>query len=373
MKQVIFAGLDVDDNTFHGCAFFKDSGEVIEFKTRPHVDGLSKKLKEISGKFPNYELRCCYEATYIGFSLARDLAQHGLVCDVIAPGSIPRVHGNQVKTDRIDAAKLAQFHANGILSTVTIPDESLEKDRDLLRSREFVLRELSEVRTHIQSLLRRNGRNFKSETGAKSHWTKTHLSWIDRVINESSGSFKLNLTLLLQQLRWHEQTLEMYDEAVEQLAISPTYEKKVQALTAYRGIRNTFAMVMITEIGPVERFKHPSQLVSWMGLDIREYSSGGNQRRFGITRHGNRYLRTAFVEANQRSYQSSYAGKDVNDRRKKLPTHFVAIAQRCQARLYRKGNRLRMAGKHVNKIKVACAREMVGFVWESLRAVNQAS
>jgi hypothetical protein len=28
-----------------------------------------------------------------------------------------------------------------------------------------------------------------------------------------------------------------------------------------------------------------------------------------------------------------------------------------------------LAGKHPNKVKVACAREMVGFVWESLNAV----
>ena len=31
---------------------------------------------------------------------------------------------------------------------------------------------------------------------------------------------------------------------------------------------------------------------------------------------------------------------------------------------------LLLAGKHPNKVKVACAREMVGFVWESL---NQAA
>jgi hypothetical protein len=35
--------------------------------------------------------------------------------------------------------------------------------------------------------------------------------------------------------------------------------------------------------------------------------------------------------------------------------------------LSKKGNRLLLAGKHPNKVKVACAREMVGFVWESLR------
>ena len=35
----------------------------------------------------------------------------------------------------------------------------------------------------------------------------------------------------------------------------------------------------------------------------------------------------------------------------------------------KKGNRLLIAGKHPNKVKVACAREMVGFVWESLNEV----
>jgi hypothetical protein len=42
----------------------------------------------------------------------------------------------------------------------------------------------------------------------------------------------------------------------------------------------------------------------------------------------------------------------------------IAIADRCMRRLNKKGNRLLLAGKHPNKVKVACAREMVGFVWE---------
>jgi len=47
----------------------------------------------------------------------------------------------------------------------------------------------------------------------------------------------------------------------------------------------------------------------------------------------------------------------------------VNIADRCLRRLNKKGNRLLLAGKHPNKVKVACAREMVGFVWESLNKV----
>ncbi len=72
----------------------------------------------------------------------------------------------------------------------------------------------------------------------------------------------------------------------------------VQALTCYKGIKNIFALTMITEIGDITRFTHLRQLVLWMGIDIREYSSGDKDHRFGITKHGNRYLRTAFAEAN---------------------------------------------------------------------------
>ena len=61
-----------------------------------------------------------------------------------------------------------------------------------------------------------------------------------------------------------------------------------------------FALTMITEIGDITRFPHPRQLVSWMGMDIREYSSGGKPNRFGTTHQGHRDLRTAFIEANQR-------------------------------------------------------------------------
>ena len=68
---------------------------------------------------------------------------------------------------------------------------------------------------------------------------------------------------------------------------------------------------MITEIGDVKRFPHPRQLASWIGMDIREYASGSKSNRFGITLQGNRYLRTAFIEANQRGYRRARLSKDI--------------------------------------------------------------
>ena len=41
MKQnIIHIGLDVDDTQYHGAAFNKETGEVIDFKCRPTLKGL---------------------------------------------------------------------------------------------------------------------------------------------------------------------------------------------------------------------------------------------------------------------------------------------------------------------------------------------
>ncbi len=179
-EKVIYIGLDVDDQNFHEAALIAATGEIIEFKCRPNAKGLINQLQKLKIKFPELEIKTCYEATYIGFTLQRDLAAQGFACDVIAPNSIPRMHGNQIKTDRLDAIKLAQLYASGLLTIVTPPEVEMEKDRDLMRSRQFILHQLSEVRTHIQSLLRRTNLHYKFETGSLSHWTRNHLSWLEK-------------------------------------------------------------------------------------------------------------------------------------------------------------------------------------------------
>ena len=367
MKQnVIHIGLDVDDTQYHGSALNKSTGEVLDFKCRPNLKGLLGQLDKLHKYFPGSTFKLCYEASYIGYTLQRDLAEKGYHCDVVAPTSIPSPRGKQVKTDRIDAAQLVQFYANKLLTLVAIPELEQEQDRDLIRSRQKLLEQQTELRKHIQALLRRNGRHYKVETQNKSHWTLRHYCWLERTIETSSGSLKVNLELLVRQLKGINSILTEYAQQIEALAKTPRYESLVQALTCYKGIKNLFALTMITEIGDVKRFPHPRQLVSWIGMDIREYSSGGKHNRFGITKHGNRYLRTAFIEANQRGYRTARITKDLKARRKSTDPEFISIEDRCLRRLNKKANRLLVAGKHPNKVKVACAREMVGFVWESL-------
>jgi transposase len=370
MKQsFIYVGLDVDDTQYHGSAFAKHTGVVVDFHCRPTLKGLLRQLEKLRQHFSGCAFRLCYEASYLGYTLQRDLAEQGYHCDVVAPTSIPTPRSKQIKTDRIDAAQLAQFYANGLLTVVSVPEPTQEQDRDLLRTRQHLVEQQTALRKHLQALLRRNGFHDKAQTQSRTYWTLHHSSWLERTIAATSGSLNVNLELLLQHLKGLATILAGYDQQIEELATTPRYEKPVQALICYKGIKQTFALTMITEIGDITRFAHPRQLVAWMGMDIREYSSGGTHHRYGITKHGNRYVRTAFIEANQRGYRTAIISKELKARRAHAVPDCVAIADRCLRRLSKKGNRLLFAGKHPNKVKVACAREMVGFVWESLRKV----
>ena len=138
-QNILHVGLDVDDAQYHGTAFNKETGEVINFRCRPTLKGLLTQLDKLQRHFQGCSIWLCYEASYVGFQLQRDLRTHGWRCDVVAPSSIPSPRGKAVKTDRIDAGHLAQFYANDLLTIVQPPDAEQEQDRDLLRSRQKVL------------------------------------------------------------------------------------------------------------------------------------------------------------------------------------------------------------------------------------------
>ena len=50
-QNTIHIGLDVDDTQYHGSAFNKDTGEVIDFKCRPTLKGLFQQLDRMARHF----------------------------------------------------------------------------------------------------------------------------------------------------------------------------------------------------------------------------------------------------------------------------------------------------------------------------------
>ena len=73
-QNVIYIGIDVDDVHYHGSALDKCTGEILDFQCRPTLKGLVVKLEKVCEYFGGAPLKLCYEASYIGFSLAPRLS-----------------------------------------------------------------------------------------------------------------------------------------------------------------------------------------------------------------------------------------------------------------------------------------------------------
>jgi transposase len=369
-EGVIYVGLDVDDKYFHGYSICSESLGETAFKCKPTVEALIKALSKIKASKKN--MKICYESGHLGFSLQRTLSKKGYHCDVVATSLIPVVQGNQVKTDRIDSKKLAKYYQQDCLTLVHVPNESEEMIRNLIRSRSFLKDQLKRIKLHLLFLCRGKGLHYREGEGAgKSYWTGQHLTWLERQKNahKKDIAFCFNISQLLNQLEQMNLTLSGYESEIQKIAESESYSSRVKALTCYRGIDILSAMTLITEIGDIRRFKHPAKLCSYAGLDIREYSSGGKERKMGITKLGNRRIRTTVIESSQQSWRAPYLSKRVKKSRGGVESNLVKIADRCMQRLYKKSTRLLMREKAKNKVTVACAREQLCFVWESLQAV----
>lgn len=94
-QTMIHVGLDVDDTQYHGSALDKYTGEIIDFKCRPTLKGLLDQLIKLGKHFSGGTLTVCYEASYIGYSLQRDLAEKGYRCEVANEHSQPPRQTNQ--------------------------------------------------------------------------------------------------------------------------------------------------------------------------------------------------------------------------------------------------------------------------------------
>jgi transposase len=367
-NSILHIGLDVDDKNFHGAIFNTLTGEMSSFKCKPNIAGLMKQFKRLTKK--GYELKVCYEASFIGFGLCRELQKKGINCEVIAPSLIPFKPGDKVKTDKRDAEKLAEYYAKEMLTTIYIPDEKDEAVRSLVRSRSFMVEERKRLKQHILSLCKIHNLNYKESTEKINYWTKTHISWLEAQLSKLDESLRKTFKLLLSNYVNMSMIIMQFDKKIEEASESKRYVNNVKALNCFRGLSTLSSMSLILEIGDIRRFSHPKYLTSYSGFDLIEYSSGGKEKKYCITKMGNKRIRTTVVESSQFSFREPKISRRLSKARDGIEPKIINIADKCMYRLKDKYKMMLRAGKARNKIKVACAREMLCFIWEALMMLS---
>ena len=68
---------------------------------------------------------------------------------------------------------------------------------------------------------------------------------------------------------------------------------------AMKGFQTVAAMIVVSELGALDRFTHPRQLMAYLGLVPSEKSSSDRRRQGSITKCGNAHARWLLVECAQ--------------------------------------------------------------------------
>jgi len=360
-----FVGLDVHkDSTAIGEA--EAGRETPRFigTVGPDLGQLLKALKSL-GK-PEAML-VVYEAGPCGYGLVRELRSRGYACEVVAPGKIARRPGERIKTDRRDALTLARLARSDDLVTVIVPDERDEAMRDLSRAREDAMRARLKARQQLKALLLRHGHRY----GVKKSWTPVHERYLASV-SFAHPAQDIAFAEYRQAVREGHERMERLTEALRGQSEHWRMKPLVAALSSLRGINFVAAVTLAAEIGDFSRFAHPRELMGFLGLVPSEYSTGDTHRQGHITKTGNTHARRMLIEAAWNYRFPARISRHLQLRLEGQPRAVREIAWRAQLRLARRYRHLLARKLAHNKICVAIARELAGFVWDIARQVKPA-
>ena len=361
--SITWVGIDAHKKTLAVAVLSPGSKLADEFTIDNTETAIRKLARRLTRAARGREVRACYEAGTCGFTLQRRLEAGGVMCDVIAPSLIPRKSGERFKTDRRDALKLAELSRAGVLTAVSPPTLEQEAIRDLCRCREAARADLHRVRHRLIKMLVRRGLVFDPY---QRLWGAAHRRWVDGLTFENpvDQTVFAEYKLAIDQT---ERRLRALDKEIEKAAELPLYREHVAWLRCFRGIDTTVAMIFVAELHGIDRFESPRALAAYLGLVPSLHASGDSARHGKITKTGNGHIRRALVQACHQYRHRPTAGARLRKRREGQPERVLAIAEKAERRLSGRYARLKTRGKHANKVVIAIARELVGFLWAALR------
>jgi transposase len=246
-----------------------------------------------------------------------------------------------------------------------VPDASDEAMRDLCRARTDAVQDLRRGRAQLRAFLLRNGYRYSG----RAAWTEAHRRYLRELVLPH-GAQRVVLEDSLRSITTAEERIQRLEDQMEALLQSWAMKPVVEALMGLRGFQTISAMVMVSELGGAWRFDHPRQLMCYLGLVPTENSSGSRRRQGAISKAGNSHARWLLIEAAHHYRLPPKISKELSKRQEHLSQAIKDCSWKAQTRLHSRMMKLYARGKRPNKVIVAVARELAGFVWAIFRLME---
>lgn len=276
----------------------------------------------------------CEPTGHYWFTFEQYIKEHGMKLAFVNPASVKKAKelddNSPKKTDLKDPKTIAKLVIDGRYSFPYVPEGIYSDLREVVSSRDRILKEHNAAANRIQRWLKiyfpeylAVYKKYDSTTGMmilevaslpqdiislgvegivkiwREHKVRGRGASKDRAqtlveaahnsVGKRGGiGAKMELEMLLEDFKTKESQLEKVTAVMEEMTMQvPNAEK----LLSVRGVGLVTAAGFIAEVGDISRFKEPKQIQKYAGLELVENSSGKHKGKTTISKRGRKRLR----------------------------------------------------------------------------------
>jgi transposase len=288
--QKFFIGIDVHKTSWKVCL----RSEHMELKTFSQEPSAKILINHLKGNYPSATCHVVYEAGFCGFSYQREFSEAGINCIIVHPADVPTTDKDkQRKSDTVDCRKLGKTLSEGALEGIFIPGVEQQDDRGVIRFYQQMVKDQTRYKNRIKGWLNFQGIIVPGDD--HKYWSNNFIQWLKDL--PLTPSAKINSDLLIQGYAQSRIMVLQATKQVRALSREARHEKEIKLLRTVPGVGEITALLFITEIGDISRFKHFDSLCNYIGLIPRVHGSGDKEAVLGLTNRAHHQLREKLIEA----------------------------------------------------------------------------
>lgn len=237
---------------------------------------------------------------------------------LVHPQRVKAIAAAKLKNDRVDSLTLAHLSRCDLLPKAWMADRQTRERRQQVRLRISLGQHRASLKNQVHAILHQHG--LRAEVS--DVFGKKGRTWLSKAALPAAARKAVDTyCALIDQMNGHIQKQE------QELGKLAKRDPRAKWLASIPGIGVYSAMILLSEIGEVQRFSTAKALYSYAGLVPWVRQSAGHQSRGPITRCGSPRLRWVMVEAAHTAARHSPAAKKYFERmRRRKHPHVARVA-----------------------------------------------
>jgi transposase len=249
-------------------------------------------------------MEACGSANY----WARKAIQYGHDVKLVAPQYV-KPFVKRHKTDAADAEAIVDACTRENMNFVPIKSVAQQDIQSLHRIRSRYVENRTALANQIRGLAGEYGQVCRQGHAS----LRAMLNEIVTADLSKKSEFDISPVMqneflaLQEEFSKLDQAILSYDEKLWSVAEG---DDRCRRLMTIPGIGPVTATALVSSIGNASEFKNARQLAAWVGLTPRQKSTGGKVTMMGLSKSGNKYLRTLLIHGGRAVMMNAGKKKD---------------------------------------------------------------